>query len=129
MFAARFASIASAIAIRYGGPFHAGLLHWPGEAVYDDGGSIITPGTPIEFPCMVQIDQVTEAMRQEAGYTDTDVRLIVLAPGLERAVDSDATVEVLPGVAVPALHVGSWLVAGETQDVLGCAYDGRGRKV
>lgn len=128
MFADRFASIATAIAARYGGPFHAGVIHWPGEAVYDDGGSIVEPGTPVEIPCMVQIDSVTEAMRQEAGYTDKDVRLIVLATGLERPVDSDATVEVPPGSSVPAQHVGTWLVASNAQDVLGCAYDGRGRR-
>lgn len=129
MFAARFASIAGAVAARYGGPFHAGVLHWPGEPVYDDGGSIVTPGVPFEIPCSVQIDSVTEAMRAEAGFTDKDVRLIVLAPGLTRPVDSDAEVEVLPGPNVPALHAGRWSIQSETQDVLGCAYDGRGRRV
>lgn len=128
MFADRFASIANAVSARYGGPFHAGVLHWPGEPVYDDGGSIIEPGMPVEIPCRVQIDSVTEAMRAEAGFTDKDVRVIVLASGLSRPVDSDATVEVLPGANVPALHVGRWSIQSETQDVLGCAYDGRGRR-
>ncbi|MBB5709344.1 hypothetical protein [Sphingomonas xinjiangensis] len=117
-----------AISGAVGGPFHAGRLHWPGVPVVDDGGSIIEPGEPVEVDCMVQIDQVTEAMRQEAGYTDRDVRMLVLAPGLERRVDTDAIVEVLPGAFVPANHVGLWSVASSAQDVLGFAFDGRGRR-
>ncbi|WP_157073612.1 hypothetical protein [Sphingomonas soli] len=107
---------------RFGGPYHAGKLIWQGEAVYDDGGSIIDPGTPVEFECMVQIDSVTEAMRAEAGYTDKDVRLIILAPGLGKVVDTDAALEVLAGP-----HTGSYTIAGQSLDTLGFAFDGRGR--
>lgn len=123
MFADRFASIAAAVSSRYGGPFHEGRLRWPGTPVTDDGGSIVEPGTPEEYACSVQVDVVTEAMRGEAGYTDKDVRLIVLAPGLARAVDTDATVEVLEGP-----HAGTWSIQSEALDVAGCAYDGRGRR-
>lgn len=129
MFADRFASIAAAVSARYGGPFHAGVIRWPGVPVTDDGGSIISPGTPEEYDCSVQVDVVTEAMRGDAGYSDKDVRLIVLAPGLARAVDTDATIEVLAGAGVPAIHVGTWSIQSESQDVLGCAYDGRGRRI
>lgn len=122
MFAERFAGIAAAIGARYGGPFHAGRLVWPGEPVLDDGGSIVEPGTPVAFDCSVQIDACTEAMRAEAGYTDRDVRLIVLAPGLGRALDSDATIEVLAGP-----HAGTYSVQGQTLDPVGVAFDGRGR--
>lgn len=128
MLADAFAQIAVAISGAVGGPYHTGKLHWPGVPVVDDGGSIVTPGEPVEFDCMVQIDQVTEAMQREAGYTDRDVRLLVLAPGLQRRVDTDATVEVLPGASVPADHVGFWSVASSSQDVLGFAFDGRGRR-
>lgn len=128
MFAERFSGIAQAISARYGGPYHPGKLRWPGTPVTDDGGSIITPGTPEIYDCSVQIDVVTDAMRAEAGYVDRDVRVIVLAPNLPKPVDTDATVEVLAGVGVPAHHVGTWSVVSESQDVLGYAYDGRGRR-
>jgi hypothetical protein len=128
MFADAFAEVAAAVSQAFGGPFHAGKLRWPGEPVME-GGSIVTPGTPEEYDCQVQIDIVTEAMRSEAGYTDKDVRLIVLAPALVRKADTSATVEVLAGQYVPADHVGTWMIASEAQDVAGCAYDGRGRKL
>lgn len=124
MFAEAFAQIAAAVSGAFDGPFHAGLLTWPGTPVTDDGGSIVEPGTPEVYDCTVQIDVCTEEMRGEAGYTDKDVRLIVLAPGLERAVDTDATLRVLAGP-----HVGTWSIQSEAKDVLGCAYDGRGRRV
>jgi hypothetical protein len=123
MFAEAFADIALAISSGGGGPFHPGVLRWPGVPVVDDGGSIVTPGTPEEHDCHVQVDVVTEAMRAEAGYTDKDVRLIILAPELARAVDTDATVEVLSGP-----HAGTWTIQSQAKDVLGVAYDGRGRR-
>jgi len=103
-------------------PFHPGRIWWPGDSEYDDGGSIVALGNSVEYPCMVQIDVVTESMRLQDGFTEKDVRLIVLAPGLERAVDTDATVEVLAGP-----HAGSWSVQGQSLDSVGCAFDGRGR--
>lgn len=122
MLAERFAGIARAVSDRFDGPYHQAVLTWPGTPVTDDGGSIITPGTPVEFPCSAQIDVVTEAMRLEAGYTDKDVRLLILAPGLGRAVDSDATLTVTSGP-----HVGTYSIAGASYDTLAFAFDGRGR--
>lgn len=123
MLAERFAGIARAVSARFDGPYHDAVLRWQGEPVYDDGGSITTPGTPVEFPCSAQIDVVTEAMRAQEGFTDLDVRLLILAPGLGRAVDSDATLEVLAGP-----HAGSWSIAGASFDTMGFAFDGRGRR-
>lgn len=128
MFSDAFASIAQAFSTQFGGPYYPGRVIWPGQPVEDAGGSIITPGTPVEANCMVQIDAVTEAMRLQDGFTDKDVRLIVLAPGLPRAIDTDAQIEVLAGEAVPAQHVGVWSIQSETVDPVGCAFDGRGRK-
>lgn len=128
MFADAFAEIAASLSAEFGGPYHAGKLIWQTEAEYDDGGSIVTPGGTEEFECRVQVDAVTESMRLEAGYTDKDVRLIILASGLTRPVDSDAVVEVLPGDDVPALHVGRWSVQSGSTDPLGVAFDGRGRR-
>ena len=123
MLAERFAGIARAVSARFDGPYHDAVLRWPGVPVTDDGGSIVEPGTPVEFPCSAQIDVVTEAMRGEAGYTDTDMRVLILAPGLGRAVDTDATVELLAGP-----HAGTWSIAGQSLDTMGFAFDGRGRR-
>ncbi len=122
MCADAFAEMATAVSQAFGGPFHAGVARWPGVPVME-GGSIVTPGVPEEYDCQVQVDVVTEAMRAQEGYTDRDVRLIVLAPGLARALDTSATVEVLDGP-----HVGAWMVASNAVDTLGVAYDGRGRR-
>lgn len=121
MFADAFAAIATALSTAFDGPFHPGTLRWPGVPVLE-GGSIVSPGVPEEYPCQVQIDRVTEAMRGEQGYTDRDMRVIILAAGLARAVDTSATVEVLEGP-----FVGTWMIASNATDPVGCAYDGRGR--
>lgn len=118
-----FAQVAGAVSAAFGGPYHAAKLKWAGTPTKDDGGSITAAGTATEYDCQVQVDSVTEAMRAEAGYRERDVRLIVLAPNLGRAVDADATVQVLAGP-----HAGTWSIESETKDVLGFAYDGRGRR-
>lgn len=123
MLAERFAAIARTVSKRFEGPYHDAVLRWPGAPVTDEGGSIIEPGTPVEFACSAQVDFVTEAMRLEAGYTDLDMRVLILAPGLERAVDSDASLEVLAGP-----HVGRWSIAGQSVDTMGFTFDGRGRR-
>ena len=61
-------------------------------------------------------------MRGEAGYADKDVRLIILAPGLLRRVDTEARLQILAGP-----HAGTWTIAGESLDAMGFAFDGRGR--
>jgi hypothetical protein len=38
--------------------------------------------SPTEQPIKVQVDACTEAMRQQAGYTDNDVRLLILQFGV-----------------------------------------------
>jgi hypothetical protein len=45
------------------------------------GGSVIPVEQP-PVPIKVQVDACTEAMRQQAGYTDTDVRLLILQSGV-----------------------------------------------
>lgn len=125
-FAEIYARTATAISAQYGGPFVAAVLRWPGEVQTDEGGSIADPDNPAEpeeHDCQVQVDVCTEAMRGEAGYADKDVRLIVLAPELGRAVDTDATLVIASGD-----NAGEWSIQSETRDVLGCAYDGRGRR-
>lgn len=49
--------------------------------VRQPNGSVVpTKGDPISIK--VQVDACTETMRQQAGYSDTDVRLIVLQSGI-----------------------------------------------
>jgi hypothetical protein len=119
MFAEAFAGLATA----FGAPFHAGKARWPGVPVYDDGGSIVSPGSPIVKDCTVQVDAATEAMRAAEGYKDTDVRLLVLAASLDGSLDTQATVEVLTGP-----HAGRYSVQSVERDPAGVAWDCRGRR-
>jgi hypothetical protein len=118
-----FADIATAFSNAGLGAFHDGLAKWPGTPVMDSGGSIVTPGTPIEKACSVQVDAVTEAMRLADGFTDKDMRLLVLTATLDGDLDSDATVEVLAGP-----HAGSWALASCDRDPMGVYFECRGRK-
>lgn len=77
---AAFAGLATAFAETMGAPFHDAILHYPGEPVVDDGGSIVDPGTPSEVPCRAQVDVVTEDMRLDADFLARDVRLLILGP-------------------------------------------------
>lgn len=122
MFADAFGGIAAALSTAMGGPYHAAVARWPGVPVYDDGGSILTPGTPIERPCLCQVDVVTDAMRGDVGFVQGDVRLLVLASSLDGALDTDATVEVTAGP-----HVGVYSVQAMATDPVVIAWDARGR--
>ncbi len=75
-----FREIAGLVSEAVGGPYAAGKLLYAGVAVKDDGGDIVTPGTPSEIAIRVQVDRVTEAMRQEEGFLERDVRLLILGP-------------------------------------------------
>lgn len=120
--AAAFAGIAQQFSATFGAGFHAGVARWAGTPV-TVGGSIVTPGTPFEMDCMVQVDAVTEAMRLAEGYRDQDMRLLVLRHGLAREIDTDATVEVLAGP-----HVGAWKVVRAFGDGCGIYFEGLGRR-
>lgn len=117
-----FREIAGLVSEAVGGPFAAGKLVYAGVPVKDDGGTIITPGTPTEVDCRVQVDAVTEDMRRDAGYLAQDMRLIVLVD--------------IPPDTTPDLRVVDGKFAGETysiqtaaRDALGFGWDCRGRKV
>lgn len=79
----------------FGGAFASiylpGTLHKAARS-YDDGGTISQ--SFVSFPIRVQRDDVTEAMRGEAGYTERDVALIVLSQGVpvEPSTDDEITV-------------------------------------
>lgn len=120
---AAFARIATAFSAAGLGPYQPSVASWPGVPVEDDGGSIITPGTPVEKTCYCQVDQVTEDMRAEAGFVDRDVRLLILADGLTRPIDTDATVSVSAGASA-----GVYSVQTAQLDPMGAYFDCRGRR-
>lgn len=57
----------------------------------DEGGSqtVTTSNVTIK----VQTDAVTEVMRQAAGYTDTDVRVIILSAGVPAVTSDDQVID------------------------------------
>ena len=57
----------------------------------DAGGSQTVTKTTVAIK--VQTDRVTEVMRQAAGYTDTDVRLIVLSAGVADINSNDEIID------------------------------------
>lgn len=123
MLAAAFTSIALKVSAATGAGYFDAVARWPGTSVFDDGGSIVSPGTPVEKACSVQVDSVTEAMREAEGYSDQDMRLLVLATTLDGELDTDATVEVLAGP-----HIGSWQLATVSRDPAGISWECRGRR-
>lgn len=117
-----FANIALGISAAFGGPFHDAEVTDQGEAVTDDGGSIIDPGDPVIRSCSAQVDACTEAMRTADGYTDKDVRIIVLASTLDGAVTTDSEIEMLEGDTV-----GRFSVQSVDHDTMGAYWELRAR--
>lgn len=118
-----FSGIAEGFSEAMGAPYYPATASWPGEAVWDDGGSIVTPGVPDERDCRAQIDACTEAMRGEAGYADKDVRLIVLAATLDGRLDTDASIAVVKGP-----NAGLWSLQTCELDPAGIGYVCRARR-
>jgi len=56
-------------------------------ATYDSGGSITSPGTVSASECLAQVDVATQAMRLDADFQETDVRLLVMGPAVLRIND------------------------------------------
>lgn len=94
--------------------------------VFDDGGSILEPGTPIAKACMCQVDAADEKMRAQEGYVDKDVALLVLVATLNAALDTDATVEVTVEVTVGP-NAGTYSVQSVSKDSMGTHWLCRGR--
>lgn len=124
MLADVFANLATSFADQFGAPFVEAAATWPGVPVKDAGGSIVTPGTPIVKPCRVQFDAATEAMRNDAGFISTDVRLLVLAGSLSGLLDETAHIVVATGA-----HAGTWSLLSCRSDPAGIGYECRARKI
>ncbi|MFT4056181.1 MAG: hypothetical protein QM681_16880 [Novosphingobium sp.] len=118
-----FADIGLAFSAAFGGPYHAARVIDQVAPVYDDGGSITTPGGVEYRPCSVQIDVATTAMRQDAGFVEGSVRFIVLAATLTGSLGTDAEVEVLAGP-----FAGTWSVSSLERDPVAAGWVGVGRR-
>lgn len=118
-----YAAKAIAISAQYGGPYHSGFIVDYAAPVYDSGGSIVTAGARQVRECQVQVDSATQAMRAADGYTEGDMRILVLASGLSGAITTDSRVEITAGP-----NVGSCLVASVARDPLGVYWELRGRR-
>lgn len=121
--AAKFATVAQSVSAMFGGPYYDAIIRRQGDAVYDDGGSIVTPGTPISRICQAQVDVATQDMRNEVGFTDGDVRILVLANTLDGAVTLDDSIELLGGA-----HIGLWQIQSISVDPFNIYYELRGRR-
>lgn len=117
-----FREIAGLVSEAVGGPYAAGKLVYAGVPVKDDGGTIITPGTPVEVDCRVQVDAVTEDMRRDAGYLAQDVRLVIL---IDRAPDTTPDLRVIDGKFAGQ----TYSLQTANRDTLGFGWECRGRKV
>jgi|TARA_R100000093_G_scaffold2107_2_gene3076 hypothetical protein len=121
VFDAAFASIAAGFADRFGAPFVDAVAWWPGTPVKDAGGSIISPGTPVEIACKAQFDAPTIAMRQAEGFTEQDARILVL--DFDGTLDADAEIRVASGD-----NAGQWRLLTVTRDPAGVGYECRARR-
>lgn len=124
MFDEAFAAIALGFSATYGGPFADAVATWPGVPEKDDGGSITQSATPVTMPCKAQVTAPDERMRVDAGFMQTDMRLIVLRVSLGGVLNTKATIEVLTGP-----HAGTWELQTCGLDTAGIGWSCRGRKV
>lgn len=81
------------------------------------GGKLTTVDN--SYPCRIQADSCTQAMRDAANYADTDIRLLILQSGLAVTVDTDCVVTGVRG------H--DWSIAGPiNQDPAASYFECRG---
>jgi hypothetical protein len=128
---AAFASIAQGMSAAFGAPYHDGFIVTQTAPVYDDGGSIVTPGGVDKAPCRVQIDDATEYMRAQEGFADGEVVFVILSAsigvgsltGQPPVINTDAVVTIPNGP-----RAGTWQVATLGRDPAGIGWSGKGRR-
>lgn len=118
-----FADLAAGFAAQFGAPFQDVTARWPGKPNVDDGGSIVSPGTPVEKPCKAQFDAPTEAMRNDPGFLENDVRLIILTATLDGTLDRSAKIVVDEGA-----NAGEWALQSIIGDSAGIGWECRARR-
>lgn len=119
-----FANLATGFAAQFGAPFQDAVATWPGVPAYDDGGSIVTPGTAINLPCKAQFDAPTQAMRQAEGFLETDARVLVLSATISAPLDTEAKIIVSSGA-----NLGTWALLSCVGDPANIGYEARARKL
>ncbi|MFZ5666957.1 MAG: hypothetical protein ACOY7L_17225 [Pseudomonadota bacterium] len=124
MFDQIFANLATGFSEAFGGPFIDATASWPGTPVYDDGGSIVTPGAPVNLPCKCQFDSATTAMRQAEGFQQTDVRILVLGASLAATLTTEASIVVADGP-----RAGTWSLLSAERDPAGIGWECAGRLI
>lgn len=71
-------------------------------------GGVVLPVEDAPVAISVQVDRADEAMRQAAGYTDTDVKLIILQAGVTGRMPNSDDIVIAQGQR--------WKVSGVRQD-------------
>lgn len=84
-------SLAAVFNRAFSGIYLPATLH-KRELAYDGEGN--PTATDRDYPCRAQVDTVTEAMRQAAGYTASDVAIYVLTGSLAVPVDTNDEITV-----------------------------------
>lgn len=105
------------------GPYHSAQTIEQVAPIYDDGGSIVTPGGVNHRSCSVQIDSAIQRIRESGSFVDTDMTFIVLASTLTGSLNTEARIEVLDGP-----HAGIWSVELIERDPVAAGWVGRGRR-
>lgn len=111
--------LASIMGAAFASTYLPATLHRRQAVTRDAGGSITSGGGFVDVSCRAQRDSVTEAMRRAPGYTDSDVRVLVLASSFSGTITTDDEITVA-GVRYAIASVG--------MDPAGAAYDLRGQR-
>lgn len=112
------------IAAIFGAAFSAfyldGTLHRDGtDPIYGAGGEITGYAGGADVPCKAQVDAATYAMRQSDGYSEGDVRIIVLSAGLGVEITTDFQISVSGR---------RWMIAAADRDAANSHWVLRGRR-
>lgn len=120
-----FSSLAASFSAQFGAPFIDAIARWTGTPTLDAGGSIVTSTGSLSYPCKAQFDAPTQAMRADAGFLATDVRILVLTASLGAVLNTSAKIIAPSGGA----NAGTWELLSVTRDPASIGYECRGRRV
>jgi hypothetical protein len=109
--------IASIFGAALGGLYLPATLHVPGTRTDDIEGNI-SYADPTDIPCRAQMDGATYAMRQSEGYSEGDVRILILISGLGVEITTDCQVTVSGR---------RWMIGSLEKDAANSHYICRGR--
>ena len=110
--------IANIFGAALSGLYLPATLHKPGEYATDGDGNVL-PAVPTDVACRAQVDAATYTMRQSEGYSEGDMRIIVLAAGLGGPVTTDDQISVAGQ---------RWMIGSAEMDAAASHWVCRGRK-